>query len=253
MLGLSGAFSRMKKFVIAGLDLAWGGLLFGGFFLGTPRPPHGTRLPNGVDLMSSAALVAAAWTLRSATTGGVLRRFATNMAIGMSLGAVGDVCMKISVPAGMAAFGAGHLAYIAGMLQLDDALGKPSPLRRYGAWGVWIGMGLLAWLLVVHQGPKSGSPLAWAALFYCLLLASTVGVAWGLTLRRARCAPLMVGATLFLLSDLIIAMKLFNPPLFAMIPDALRGDIIWLTYGPAQALLAHGALYVMSDESLSKD
>lgn len=246
-------FSRIKRLVTAGLDVAWGALLLGGFALGTPQPPNGSRIPVGVDLMSSAALVAAAWTLRSATTGGVLRRFATRMAVGMSLGAVGDVCMKFSVPAGMAAFGAGHVSYIAGMLELSDALGNTSALRRYGAWGVWLGIGLAAWYLVVHQGPKSGTPLAWAALGYCLLLASTVGVAWGLTLQRARFAPLMIGATLFLLSDLIIAMKLFNPPLFAMIPEALRGDIIWLTYGPAQALLANGALYVPSDERLSKD
>jgi hypothetical protein len=38
-----------------------------------------------------------------------------------------------------------------------------------------------------------------------------------------------------------------------MIPEAVRGDIIWLTYGPAQALLANGALYVMSDEKLATD
>jgi len=244
--GLFGTFSRLKKVVTAGLDVAWGGLLFGGYLLGTPRPPHGTRIPVGVDLLSSAALVAAAWTLRSAAPEGTLRRFGTRMAIGMSLGLVGDFCMKVSVPAGMAAFGAGHVAYIAGMLDLSDALGNSSALRRYGTWSVWIGIGLLAWYLVVHQGPKSGTPLAWAALAYCLLLASTVGVATGLTLQRLRFAPLMFGAMLFLLSDLIIAMKLFNPSMFEMIPEALRGDIIWLTYGPAQALLANALLFAPS-------
>lgn len=244
MWSFANSLSRAKQLVVGGLDLLWGGLLFGGYALGTPRPPHGTRIPAGVDILSSLALVGAAFALRVAAQSPPLRRFAAHMAVGMLLGAVGDVCMKVSVPAGMAAFGAGHIAYIAGMLGLARVLGDDSRLRRYGAWGTWIALGLAAWFLVVYKGPKSGTPLAWAALGYCLLLASTTGVACGLALSHRRGAPLFLGAALFLLSDLIIAMKLFNPPLFAAIPQALRGDIIWLTYGPAQALLANAALFM---------
>jgi hypothetical protein len=253
MLGLKNKIAGAKKLIAGGLDLLWGGLLFGGYALGTPQGPHGTRIPVGVDLMSSLALVGAAWTWRSAAPKGPLRSFATRMALGMSLGAVGDVGMKIAVPAGMAAFGAGHVAYIAAMLKLSDALGGTSLLRRYGSWGLWIGIGLVAWYLVVHLGPKSGTPLAWAGLAYCLLLASTVGVAMGLTWQSARGAPLLLGAVLFLLSDLIIAMKLFNPPLFEAIPQPCRGDIIWLTYGPAQALLANAVFFMMSEPRLRAD
>lgn len=246
-----GVLSRGKKLLVAGLDLVWGGLLFGSYLVGKPQPPRGNRIPIGVDLLSSAALVGAAWALRSATpASGPVRRFATRIAVGMSIGAVSDVLMKVSVPAGMAGFSLGHIAYISGILGLSDALGGSTPLRRYGAWAGWIGLGLLGWALVVHAGPKSGRPLSWAALGYCALLASTAGVATGLTLQRPRYAPLLVGSTLFVLSDLIIAMRIFNPDLFARIPDSVRGDIVWLTYGPAQALIVNSVLVALADPLL---
>lgn len=248
-----GALSRGKKLLIGGLDLLWGGLLFGSYVLCKPQPPRHNRIPVGVDLLSSGALVGAAWALRSATGSGPVRRFATRIAVGMTIGAVSDVLMKINVPAGMAGFSLGHIAYISGILGLSDALGGSSPLRRYGAWAGWIGLGLLGWALVVHAGPKSGRPLSWAALGYCVLLASTAGVATGLMLQRPRYAPLVVGGTLFVLSDLIIAMRIFNPELFSRIPASVRGDIVWLTYGPAQALIVNSVLVALTDPLLRAD
>jgi hypothetical protein len=41
-----------------------------------------------------------------------------------------------------------------------------------------------------------------------------------------------VGAALFLASDLILANQLFNRKSFPLV-----GDVIWLTYGPGQALI----------------
>lgn len=248
-----GVFTRGKKLLVGGLDLLWGGLLFGGYLFGRPTPPRPNRIPLGVDLASSAALVGAAWVLRSATPQGPVRRFATRIAVGMSLGALGDVLMKKYVPAGMGAFGVGHIAYIAAVLGLSNALGGTSALRRYGAWAGWIGLGALGWYLTVYLGPKRGSTLAWAALGYGALLSSTAGVATSLVMQRPRYVSLLIGGVLFVLSDLIIAMRLFNPELFQRIPDAIRSDIIWLTYGPAQALIVHGILAALSDPLLREE
>lgn len=245
-----GVFTRGKKLLVGGLDLLWGGLLFGGYLFGKPKPPRPNRIPLGVDLASSAALVGAAWVLRSATPEGPVRRFATRIATGMTLGAIGDVFMKKHVPAGMGAFGVGHMAYIAAVLGLSDTLGGTSALRRYGAWAGWIGFSVLGWYAIVYLGPKRGSKLAWAALGYGALLASTAGVATSLVMQRPRYVSLLIGGTLFVLSDLIIAMRIFNPEMFQSIPEGIRSDIIWLTYGPAQALIVHGILAALFDPLL---
>jgi hypothetical protein len=248
-----GVFTRGKKLLVGGLDLLWGGLLFGGYLFGRPQPPRPNRIPLGVDLASSAALVGAAWALRSATPKGPTRRFATRIATGMTLGAIGDVFMKKNVPAGMGAFGVGHIAYIAAVLGLSDALGGTSALRRYGAWAGWIGLGVLGWYFTVYLGPRRGSKLAWAALGYCALLASTAGVATSLVMQRPRYVSLLIGGVLFVLSDLLIAMRIFNPEMFQRIPDAIRSDIVWLTYGPAQALIVHGILAAIFDPLLNAE
>ena len=74
----------------------------------------------------------------------------------------------------------------------------------------------------------------WIALPYALLLAGTAGVATGLALQDGRFVPLALGAALFLLSDLILAGEMFSGMRFRLI-----GDIIWLTYGPAQMLIVY--------------
>ncbi len=68
--------------------------------------------------------------------------------------------------------------------------------------------------------------------FWHPFLASTAGFASGLALQAGGFTPLAIGAALFLLSDLILAAQLFNNLRFRFI-----GDIVWLTYGPAQMLI----------------
>jgi len=67
------------------------------------------------------------------------------------------------------------------------------------------------------------------------LLASTAGLAAGLAVQSSAFLPAALGGALFLASDLILAGQLFNGLSFPLI-----GDVIWLTYGPAQALLVYG-------------
>ncbi|MCP4421040.1 MAG: lysoplasmalogenase, partial [Chloroflexi bacterium] len=163
--------------------------------------------------------------------------FAFWLAIGMSLGFLGDLFMAGVLPngrsvlGGMTAFGLGHIAYIVGILQSSNQLGLVNGTIRWGSLLIWWLIGGLGWYFIVYRGQKP-SMLHKAALPYALLLASTAGVATGLALQNGQFVWLAVGAALFLLSDLILAAELFNNAYFPQI-----GDVIWLTYGPGQMLI----------------
>ena len=83
-------------------------------------------------------------------------------------------------------------------------------------------------------GRKARTVLHYAALPYALLLASTAGFATGLALNISAFIPLALGCALFLLSDLLIAARLFSGVFFPLIDD-----VVWLTYGPAQMLIVY--------------
>ena len=95
-------------------------------------------------------------------------------------------------------------------------------------------VGVAGWYIVVFRGAAPPTVLAWSALPYALLLASTTGVATGLAVQESRFTPLVIGAALFLLSDLILAGQLFRRAHFALI-----GDVVWLTYGTGQMLIVY--------------
>ncbi len=239
--------SKVRRAVLGGLSLLWGGLLFGSYATQPPSEPFGNRIPKALALCSSAAVLVSAWLIRGARRTGPAADYSHQIAKGMTWGFVGDLSMLVSVPLGMVTFGIGHIEYVLGMLRLAKDEGLDSKLIRLGAWATWLGIGVTAWYVVVRSGPKGDSALALIALPYTLLLASTAGVATGLALQGARYVPLALGSVLFLLSDLVIAMRMFHPDLFAQIPDWIRGDLVWLTYGPAQALIVSSAL-VASDK-----
>src|SRR5690606_6901281 len=92
--------------------------------------------------------------------------------------------------------------------------------------------------LVVYRGALSAgiglSIVHWIALPYALLLSATAGLPTGPALQDSRFIPLAPGGALFLLSDLILAGDMFSGMTFRMI-----GDVIWLTYGPAQMLIVY--------------
>lgn len=234
--------SKVRRVALAGLSLLWSGSLLGSYAVGVAGSAGGSRIPKPMALFSSATLVAAAWLIRSARRKGPAADYSHQIAKGMTWGFVGDLCMTFSVPLGMATFGIGHIEYIRGMLRLLKAEGGRLGPGQVAAWLTWLGIGVGAWLGVVRCGPKGDLPLAWAALLYTLLLASTAGVASGLLLRKGRYAPLALGSAMFLVSDLVIALRLFQPALFAEIPAAIRADLVWLLYGPGQALIVSSAL-----------
>jgi YhhN family len=228
-----------QQFWLLGLLILWAALLFGGFALGKPNEDRTRRMPTWTRMGSSLALVAAAWSWYAFTFGTAVSTLSLCLAIGMTLGCLGDLflagALRLPQPilGGIAAFGLGHVAYITGLLLFANQQHLDAPGPRWAAWIAWLLAGLAGWYVVVWRGSKHGL-LHRAALPYALLLASTAGVATGLALQAPVFMPLAIGAALFLLSDLILAARLFNQRHFPLIDD-----VVWLTYGPAQALIVY--------------
>jgi hypothetical protein len=225
---------------LTALLLLWALLLFGGFLFGSNK--GGRRMPSWTRLGSSAVLIVAAcsWVVISRDYG--TERYALMLAIGMTLGFVGDLSLanvifsgKAAKLGGIAAFAAGHILYITAIWQLGNELGLTETTLRAGALVAWWLAGALGWYFVVFRGSKA-TPLQWVVLPYALLLATTAGVATGLALQESAFWPLALGAALFLLSDTLIGGNWFNQLDFPLIHD-----LIWLTYGPAQMLIVYSA------------
>lgn len=222
--------------------LAWAALLFGGFAFGKLNARQTYRMPDVGRLGSSLVLVVAAWSWYLFTRESEAVIYTLPIAIGMTFGLIGDLFMAGKIPVsqptigGMGAFGLGHIAYIIGIVRTGDALGLTAGDARLIAWGAWLLIGAVGWWLAVYRGAGERNAMHWIALVYALLLASTAGVATGLALQESAFIPLALGAALFLLSDLIIAAQLFKGVHFRSI-----GDVIWLTYGPAQMLIVYSA------------
>lgn len=239
MLPLLSAFEQ--AWFIA-LLVVWAGLLFGGFLWGKPNLERRGRMPAWTRLSSSLVLVVAGWSWYSVARGTTTATFALLIAIGMTLGLVGDLFMAKVLPVsghvlwGMASFGLGHVAYIAACILWGNHHGLAAPWPRYASWSVWLAVGALGWYFAVFRrsAPGTRSALHWAALPYALLLASTAGAATGLAVQEPSLWLIAVGAMLFLLSDLILAGRRFGNLDFPLIDDA-----IWLTYGPAQMCIVY--------------
>ena len=225
--------------LLLSLLILWAALLLGGFLLGRPDAEISRRMPVWTRIGSSLTLALAAWLWLAKTLGSPLAAYTRCVAVGMTFGALGDLCMAGLLPlgqpvlGGMGAFALGHLAYIGAALHLVGLLEQDVPRLRLGAWGVWLVVGLVGWYVVVYRSRKDAA-LRWAALPYTLLLASMAGAASGLALCSPAFAPLALGAALFLVSDLMLAARLFSGVRFR-----LMEDVVWLTYGPAQMLIVY--------------
>jgi len=232
---------------LLGLGILWGVLLFGGFALGDRRTPAtDRRIPTWARMGSSAALVIAAWSWAAVAWGGPAQAYALWIALGMTLGFVGDLALADQLPdlgiepvlIGMGAFGLGHVAYIIAILGWirDDA----GLSLHWGAWATWLIIAAVGWVGVVYWGQPQRT-MHRLALPYSLLLASTAGIATGMALQDPRFLGLAVGAALFLLSDLILAWGLFRSVKFPFMHD-----LVWLTYGPGQMLIVYSVMGLVS-------
>jgi len=230
------SFTVCQRIGLILLLSGWGALLFGGFLLAPTR--HNRRIPRWARLLSSLLLVAAGWSWWRFSGSAWAQGYALRIACGMSFGLLGDLFLsemllvgKKAILAGMTAFGIGHLFYISAILQLAARL-NASGVSLWSALFVFWLLGLGGWYVLVFRSSSRPGALHWAALPYALLLATTAGLAAGVSLHSLALFSLALGALLFLLSDLILARALFSHREFP-----LHHDIVWLTYGTGQMLI----------------
>lgn len=124
---------------LLGFLLLWAAFLFGGFLFGKADAERTRRMPTWTRLASSGTLVLAAWSCFLFTQDTSLWTFSLLIAIGMTLGCLGDLLLadlfRLPQPVlgGMAAFGLGHIAYIAALVLVGNQYHLTAPAARFGA------------------------------------------------------------------------------------------------------------------------
>lgn len=208
-------------------------LLFLGLLLGRRDERGVNRIPRPLRMLSSALVLLAA--LLQARRGS-----SRLVAAGMGCGFVGDLIMAELLPLpehvlfGMLSFGVGHGCYLRALGARRRAAGLDIPAAGRAALPLaWL-VALAGWLGLVRN-PKISAALNYAALAYALLLASMAGAAAALATADRRYTGVALGGGLFLLSDIILAARLFRQAHFNQI-----GDVVWLTYIAGQALIVVG-------------
>lgn len=226
------------------LWFVWLAMLAGAMISGNLLDRHGAALPTALRMGSSVVLVITAWWAWTLWREAAVGRFARLIAIGMTLGTIGDffnagllnfIPLPDPVLGGIAAFGLGHIAYIAGCVWLAKRTGLTNRTAMLIGILGWQLFGLIGWYYVALQGTEARR-VVWPALPYTLLLAGTAGVTAGLALQEAKFFLLALGGALFLLSDLILAFGMFR----GSFPHST--EAVWLTYGPGQMLIVFSIL-----------
>lgn len=174
------------------------------------------------------------------------RKYGVLISAGMLWGTLGDffnagllqfIAPKNGTLGAIAAFGVGHILYIIAIISILRKLPRLSSPMTLSCILFWQLVGLFSWYEIVFHA-ESNETLIWPALGYCLLLAGTTGVASAVASRRPRTWPLALGAALFLLSDLILAIGIFHGTF------PFRREAVWLTYGPGQMLIVASIWFV---------
>lgn len=160
--------------------------------------------------------------------------------LGLALGALGDLLLALKGErvflAGVAAFGLGHLAYAGGFLLRSAEIG----FDGVGIAEAVVLAGLLGLLVSteVWLAPRTGA-LRGPVRGYVALI-GVMGLAALLLPVHDGQGFLRLGATLFIASDLMLALQLF------VVRDAGQRRVLalalWLAYWAAQALIAWGAV-----------
>lgn len=192
-----------------------------GFWAALPWAPY-----PGDALLKWLAVVAAA--------GLAYSRGAQLTALGLAFGSLGDVALAVDPQAlllyGMAAFALGHVVYIAAWLPDRVPWRDVSTGRR----GMLLAAVLLAVAMLAVLRPFIPGPLFAPVVGYMLLLVAMTGA--GLAAKRA--SPMLAtGAVLFLLSDAVLAVRLFMLP---TAQGAWLDLVVWPLYYGGQLLIAIG-------------
>lgn len=212
-----------------------GALLLLGLLLGRLDKRGVNRIPKPIRMLSSALVLLCAIIQRRAGAGQL-----DLVAAGMGAGFLGDLIMAEIIPLpehvlfGMLTFGVGHGCYIGAVGARGRRAGLLDARAGWPALAVaWL-VALAGWLGLVRS-PRVAAALNYGALAYALLLASMAGAAAALAAQDRRYMLVAAGGGLFLLSDLILASRLFRGAHFEQI-----GDVVWLTYIAGQALIVDG-------------
>jgi len=231
---------RLAKF----LWLVWAVLLGGGLIADNLEMSSASSFGR---LGSSVVLILAGWVWYSACRGTGAGKYTLLIAIGMTLGALGDFFMSgllqqwIVLPkpelGGMTAFGLGHIVYIAGFFEARRRTQLNSNRAMWTSILFWQAINLAGWYVVVFLSTKESTRLlVWPALPYSQLLAGTAGVATGLAVQNRKFAIVAVGAALFLISDLVLAWGMFRGSF------AHRTEAVWIPYGGGQMMIVFGII-----------
>jgi uncharacterized membrane protein YhhN len=175
--------------------------------------------PMNVLIKATGVLLLAAY---------ALRREAPILATGLFLGAWGDIFLALQpeqLAAGIGAFGLGHIVYIA--LFADQ-------LRKHGLNGVkgWAMAGVIilaGGAMLVFLQPHFGELRIAASVYNAIILIMAVLAVLGRAPSLA-----IIGAVLFVISDGVLAMRLFAD----MLPWG--GPVVWSAYYLGQAGIALG-------------
>ena len=150
--------------------------------------------------------------------------------LGLALGALGDFFLtrraEAAFLAGMAAFAAGHLAYTGWMFTPEHATRRIWALPM-----VVLALSTERWLLP-QTGALKGPVRAYVWVITLMAMAATT--------LPLRLWPAMLGAALFVASDLLLALRLF----VAQDAQAQRrlSLLLWPAYWGGQALILLGAI-----------
>lgn len=197
--------------------------------IATGRPAEGHWQRSVVKTGATLALVAAGW---AAEAPGLI-------VLGLALGAAGDFFLSRGGQpmflAGMVAFAAGHLAYVAGFWTRAGALGLATPSPALAAALAVLGLAVLA--LGLWLSAKAG-PLRLPVLLYALVIGLMAASALILPAHPGN-RTIQTGVALFLLSDTLLALRLFASPPRAQKPLDLA---VWPAYWLGQALILWGAV-----------
>src|SRR5262245_44411408 len=107
--------------------IVWAIFLFGGFLFGKRNAEGTGRMPAWTRMASSFTLVVGAWVWYAFTRETSVGGYALLIAVGMTLGFLGDLFLAPVFPiaqpvfAGIAAFGLGHVAYLAALIGFGNA------------------------------------------------------------------------------------------------------------------------------------
>ena len=205
------------------------------FIFGHYDPERTRRTIKPLRLSTSWILVVCAWIIWATST--ALRTPALFIALGMTIGALGDLVLADVLPlprrmiSGIVVFSLGHLCYIAGFMATASILGLNNPFTGSLLWVVFVIVAAFLWFFLIFNPAKSRA-LNIGALFYGWLIAIMAGTATALALSDPRFAPIAIGGVLFLISDIILGNRELRDNGWFLVHD-----VVWVLYIAGQALI----------------